>query len=144
MDEVKFKKLMENKEFVKKMFETKTPNELKSIFLKEGLEINDQDLDQILKAIAPLIKTSTPLEIKDPKISTPIPVSPVSDQISEKISGGINMPDFAAGAGSATAISLAIAGGVMLYKKGIRDGQKELLELYYKFKNLNEHHTLKK
>lgn len=141
MDEVKFKKLMENKEFVKKMFETKTPDELKSIFLKEGLEINDQDLDQILKAIAPLIKTSTPLEIKDPKISTPIPVS---DQISENITGGINMPDFAAGAGSATAISLAIACGVMLYKKGIRDGQKELLELYYKFKNLNEHRTLKK
>lgn len=141
MDEVKFKKLMENKEFVKKMFETKNPDELKSIFLKEGLEINDQDLDQILKAIAPLIKTSTPLEIKDPKISTPIPVS---DQISENITGGINMPDFAAGAGSATAISLAIACGVMLYKKGIRDGQKELLELYYKFKNLNEHRTLKK
>ncbi len=56
MDELKFKKLMENKDFVKNMFESKNLDELKSNFLKEGLEIKNQDLDQIPQKIEHLIE----------------------------------------------------------------------------------------
>ena len=86
MDKVKFEELMKKEDFVKKVFESKTSKELESILKKEGLEVSETDLKQIMDSIAVLTKTSTPVEIKDPTIPTPIPIS---DEQSIKISGGI-------------------------------------------------------
>ena len=138
MDKAKFEELMKKEDFVKKVFESKTSEELKSILQKEGLEVSETDLKQIMDSIAVLTKTSTPVEIKDPTISTPIPLS---DEQSTQISGGNstesinnNSPAFSpeydpdapnvnsssgavAGAVAGGSVAAAVIGGYALYKK---------------------------
>lgn len=122
MDETKFKKLMENQDFAKKVFETKTPEEFKSLFSKEGVEITDKDLEQILKAIAPLVQTSQTVEIKDPTLPTPIPTS---DSDLSNVTGGVVASSAALGAGIVAALAGVSGGTLAAYLKGKKDGKKE-------------------
>lgn len=131
MDETKFKKLMENQDFAKKVFETKTPEEFKSLFSKEGLEITDKDIEQILKAIAPLVQTSQTVEVKDPTLPTPIPLS---DSDSSNVSGGIDAASAALGAGIVAALAGAGGGVYAAYLKGKKDGRKELMHWFNVFR----------
>ena len=85
MDKAKFQELMKKEDFVKKVFESKTSKELESTLQKEGLEVSEAELKEVMDSIAVLTQTSTPVEIKDPTMSTPISLS---DEQSTQISGG--------------------------------------------------------
>lgn len=85
MDEIKFQELMKREDVVKKVFEAKTSKELESVLKKEGLEINEAELKQLMSSIT---QTSSPGEIKSPTIPTPIPLS--NNQSANISSGGGN------------------------------------------------------
>lgn len=85
MDKAKFQELMKKEDFVKKVFESKTSKELESILKKEGLEVSEAELREVMDSIAVLTQTSKPVEIKDPTMPTPISLS---NEQSTKVSGG--------------------------------------------------------
>ncbi len=121
MDEKKFKELMENEEFVTKMLEAATIEEVKSLFSEKGITLTDEDLDQMAKGLEAIVNNN----------------GVVPDANLTDVTGGkkITISDAAAmgaGAGAVGASALLTAGAYAaykLYRKGVQKGQQECLEV---------------
>lgn len=126
MNEKELKGLMEDPDFKKEIFKTKTPEEFKTLFSKKGINVTDKDVEQILNAMAPLIKTIETTEIGDPKIPTPIALP---DNDTSNVVGGIDASSAAIGAGIVAGLIGAGGGAFAAYLKGKKDGKEEMKEL---------------
>ncbi len=116
MDESKFTELLKNESFAKKLFETKNPEELRNLFSENGIKLNDKDLKEVTDAISYVTQ----------RLNT------VKDSDLENISGGLDGPSVAIGAGAATGICAIIAAAFyaahILYEQGVIDGENKAKE----------------
>ncbi len=116
MDELKFAKLMKDESFVKKLFETNNSEELRNLFSENEIKIDDKDLKEVTDAISYVTQ----------RLNT------VKDSDLENISGGLDGPSVAIGAGATAGICAIIAteifGAFQLYRKGVKDGENKAKE----------------
>lgn len=119
MDQTKFNELMEDEEFVAKMLEAATIEEVKSLFSEKGITLTDEDLDQMAKSLEAIVDNN----------------GAIPDTNLKDVTGGIT-PQGAAGVGAGVGVAAGAAGvsallysAVKLYKKGYNKGQEECLNV---------------
>lgn len=119
MDEIKFKELMGNEDFVAKMLEAATIEEVKSMFSEKGITLTDEDLEKMAKSLETIVNND----------------GLIPEENLESVSGGVDTKSAAAigaGAGAlgASAILMTgIYGAYKIYRNGVKRGKQECLEI---------------
>lgn len=119
MDEMKFKELMKNGDFLAEMLEAATIEEVKSMFSEKGITLTDGDLEQIEKSLKTIVDNN----------------GSIPDENLESVSGGMDTKSAAAigaGAGAlgaSAALMTGIYGAYKIYRNGVKKGKEECLEI---------------
>ena len=128
MDEMKFKELMKNEEFIAKMLEAATIEEVKSLFSEKGIALTDEELNQMAKSLEVIVDNNG----KIPDANLKNVVGGIASTNAAKIGTGVG---FVAGS---SVVSALIYGAYKLYRKGYKKGQEECLNVIKRSGLLND------